>query len=91
MKKLSTYFFLSILTLALAVAGQAGDLSTEEIEQRNMEIIRQSHKDLAAGDLEAFKSIGPVASDPEDHCEPTDILKHLTSDYLKINLLPDSG
>lgn len=29
------------------------------------------------------KTIGPVATDPKDHCEPTDVLKHLTSDYLK--------
>jgi 3-methyladenine DNA glycosylase AlkD len=33
--------------------------------------------------IRAVKAIGPVARDPEDHCEPTDVLKHLTSDYLK--------
>lgn len=67
MKKLPTTFFLSILTLALAVAGQAGDLSTEEIEQRNMQIVRQSHKDLAAGDLEAFKSA--ISPNYTRHCQ----------------------
>lgn len=33
--------------------------------------------------IEALKAIGPVAPDPNDHCEPFDVLKHLTSDYLK--------
>ena len=67
MRILPAFFCLSILTLMLAVAGQAGDLSTEEIEQRNMEIVRQSHENLASGDLEAFKST--ISPDYTRHCQ----------------------
>jgi steroid delta-isomerase-like uncharacterized protein len=67
MKRLSALFCLSMLSIALAVAGQAGDLSTEEIEQRNMEIIRQTHENLAAGDLEAFKSV--ISPNYIRHCQ----------------------
>jgi steroid delta-isomerase-like uncharacterized protein len=56
-----------MLTMALAVASQAGDLSSEEIERQNMEIIRQSHESLAAGDLEAFKST--ISPNYTRHCQ----------------------
>jgi len=45
--------------------------------------IGKRNKSLNKAAIEAIKAIGPVASDPDDHCEPTDILKHLTSDYFK--------
>jgi len=67
MKRLSTLFFLSVVTMALAVVGQAGGLSVEEIEQRNMEIIRQTHASLAAGDVEAFKSA--ISPNYTRHCQ----------------------
>jgi len=67
MKRLFALFCLSILAMALTVASQAGDLSTEEIEQRNMEIIRQTHKSLAAGDIEAFKSA--ISPNYTRHCQ----------------------
>ena len=35
--------------------------------QRNMEIIRQSHESLAAGDIEAFKSA--ISPDYTRHCQ----------------------
>jgi hypothetical protein len=38
---------------------------------------------LGTTTIEALKAIVPVATDSDDHCEPTDVLKHLTSDYLK--------
>jgi steroid delta-isomerase-like uncharacterized protein len=67
MKRLSALFSLSIVTMALAVAGQAGGLSVEEIEQRNMEIIRQTHASLTAGDVEAFKSA--ISPNYTRHCQ----------------------
>jgi steroid delta-isomerase-like uncharacterized protein len=67
MKRLSAFFCLSILTVMLAVASQAGDMSTEETEQRNMEIVRQTHENLAAGDLESFKSA--ISPDYTRHCQ----------------------
>jgi len=45
--------------------------------------IGKRNKQLNTATIEAVKAIGPVASNPNDHCEPTNILKHLTSDYLK--------
>lgn len=45
--------------------------------------IGKRNKPLNTATIAAVKAIGPVASDPKDHCEPTNILKHLTSDYLK--------
>jgi len=45
--------------------------------------IGKRNKTLNTATIAAVKAIGPVSSDPNDHCEPTDIMKHLTSDYLK--------
>jgi hypothetical protein len=45
--------------------------------------IGKRNKRLNAAAINAVKAIGPVARDPGNHCEPTDVLKHLTSDYLK--------
>jgi hypothetical protein len=42
-------FFLSILVVVVPMAGQAGELFAKEIEKRNMEIVRQTHVNLAAG------------------------------------------
>ena len=67
MKGLLALFCLSMLTMAFAVASQAGNLSNEEIEQRNMEIIRQAHANLAAGDVEAFKSA--ISPNYIRHCQ----------------------
>ena len=67
MKTLSALLCLSILTVAPAVASEAENLSREKIEQRNMEIVRQSHENLAAGDIEAFKSA--ISPDYTRHCQ----------------------
>lgn len=67
MKRLSALFCLSILAIALAVVSQAGGASTEEIEQMNMEIVRQTHENLASGDIEAFKSA--ISPDYTRHCQ----------------------
>ena len=67
MKRLSAFFCIPMLTAVLSVACQAGGLSTEEIEQRNMEIVRQTHEDLAAGDLEAFKFA--ISPNYTRHCQ----------------------
>lgn len=45
--------------------------------------IGKRNKQLNTATIAAVKAIGPVASDPNDHCEPTNLLKHLNSDYLK--------
>ncbi len=45
--------------------------------------IGKRNKALNKAAIAAVMAIGPVATDPKDHCEPTDVLKHLTSDYLK--------
>jgi len=50
---------LSIAVLTIMV-GCSNGTSTEGLENRNMDIVRQTHADLAAGDFEAFKAaIGP--------------------------------
>lgn len=65
MKKLSALFLLAMFIFSAVACCKSGELSTEElaqrnIEQTNMEIIRQTHASLAAGDIEAFKAvIGP--------------------------------
>jgi 3-methyladenine DNA glycosylase AlkD len=41
--------------------------------------IGKRNKDLNTATIEALKAIGPVATNPDDHCEPTDVLKHLSS------------
>ncbi|MEM7083416.1 MAG: DNA alkylation repair protein [Pseudomonadota bacterium] len=43
-------------------------------------------KKLNAAALKVAKKIGPIDFDPDGNCEPTDIAKHLTSDYLKKKL-----
>jgi len=45
--------------------------------------IGKRNKNLNTATIKAVKAIGQVATDPDDHCEPMNVLKHLTSDYLK--------
>ena len=48
------------IALLIAIAGCSNEAAIVDLEQRNMEIVRKTHADLAAGDFEAFKaSIGP--------------------------------
>ena len=59
----------NILSIAVlvAIAGCGNECTTENLERRNMDIVRQTHADLAAGDFEAFKAaIGP---DYVRHCQ----------------------
>lgn len=67
MKGLSALLCISMLVILPAVVGQAGDLSTEEIETRNKEIIRQAHASLQAGDVDGFKSL--ISPDYTRHCQ----------------------
>ncbi len=67
MKRLFALICLSMFTMTLAFAGCTGDLSSEKIEQRNMKIIRQAHASLAAGDVEAFKSV--ISTNYVRHCQ----------------------
>jgi steroid delta-isomerase-like uncharacterized protein len=67
MKKLLALSCVLLFALVLAGVSQAGDPSAREIEQRNMEIIRQAHANLAAGDFEAFKSV--ISSNYVRHCQ----------------------
>jgi steroid delta-isomerase-like uncharacterized protein len=60
MKRVLAVLCSTLLIVTLTDTGHAGELSTEEIEKRNMEIVRNAHASLAAGDFEAFKAaIGP--------------------------------
>jgi len=67
MKKLLAFAFSMVLTMAIGGHALAVDESKEEIEQRNMEIIRQTHASLAKGDLEAFKSA--ISPNYKRHCQ----------------------
>ena len=58
-----------ILTIALLaiLVGCSNEAATEAQENRNMEIVRQTHADLAAGDLEAFKAA--ISPNYVRHCQ----------------------
>lgn len=45
--------------------------------------IGKRNKKLNTAAIKAVKSMGPVPVDPAETCEPLNVLKHLTSDYLK--------
>jgi predicted ester cyclase len=67
MKGLSAISCISILIILPVVASQAGDLSTEEIEKQNKEIIRTAHASLQAGDIDRFKSL--ISPNYTRHCQ----------------------
>ena len=49
--------------------------------------IGKRNRKLNTAAVRAAKAIGPVdLSDDDNDCEPFDVLKHLTSDYLKKRL-----
>ncbi len=45
--------------------------------------IGKRNKQLNKAAIQAAKTIGPVSCGDDNNCEPFDVLKHLTSDYLK--------
>jgi len=49
--------------------------------------IGKRSKELNTAALKVAVKIGPIDFDPDGRCEPWDVSKHLTSDYLK-NKLP---
>ena len=57
---------LSIAALAVIV-GCSNETATESLERRNMDIVRQAHADLAAGNFEAFKAA--IAPNYVRHCQ----------------------
>ena len=67
MKRLSAFFCISMLTMLPVIASHAGDLSTEEVEKRNKEIMRQAHASLQAGDVDGFKSL--ISPNYVRHCQ----------------------
>lgn len=67
MKGVIAVFCTTIQILMVAVVSQAGEPGSEEIEKRNMEIVRKSHASLAAGDFESFKST--ISPDYVRHCQ----------------------
>lgn len=67
MKRMSAVFCPVVLLLVLTVASQAGERSRDEIEKHNMEIVRNAHASLAAGDFAAFKSV--ISPDYVRHCQ----------------------
>jgi len=48
--------------------------------------IGKRSKDLNAAALKVAMKIGPVDFDPDGKCEPWDVTKHLTSDYIQKKL-----
>ena len=48
--------------------------------------IGKRNKVLNAAALEVAVKIGPIDFDPDGRCDPFDVAKHLTSDYLKKKL-----
>jgi len=58
---------ISMLIFLTALVSRAGELSTQEIEERNKAIIRKAHADLAAGNFEAFKSV--ISPNYTRHCQ----------------------
>jgi len=67
MKGSFAFICLSMLVILPVATSQAGDLSTEEIETRNKEIIRQAHARLQAGDVDGFKSL--ISPNYTRHCQ----------------------
>ena len=67
MKRLSAFFCISMLTILPIIACQTDEPSTDEIEQRNKEIVRKAHADLAAGDFDGFKSA--ISPNYTRHCQ----------------------
>ncbi|MFH1680300.1 MAG: ester cyclase [Candidatus Eisenbacteria bacterium] len=55
------------LAALLVVIGCASGPSTEEVELRNMAIVRQAHADLAAGNVDAFKAA--ISPNYVRHCQ----------------------
>jgi predicted ester cyclase len=56
-----------MLGLLVTAIGCSDQTASDEIEQRNMAIMRQAHADLAAGNLEAFKAV--ISPDYRRHCQ----------------------
>ena len=81
-KKLDDPFFLYYINDIQATIHDQS-YRVKQCMQASLLGIGKRNKNLNTATIAALKVIGPVASDPDDHCEPTDILKHLTSDYLK--------
>ena len=48
--------------------------------------IGKRNKELNAAALKVAMKIGPIDFDPDGRCDPMDVTKHLTSDYLKTKL-----
>jgi steroid delta-isomerase-like uncharacterized protein len=67
MKRLSVLSCVTMLVILPAAACLADDPFIEEIEEQNKEIIRQAHASLAAGDVDAFKSV--ISPDYVRHCQ----------------------
>jgi len=67
MRELSSLLCFSLLAILPAVVSQAGEPSTEAIEERNKAVIRKAHASLAAGDFEAFKSL--ISPNYARHCQ----------------------
>lgn len=61
--------FRSLLLIAVlvAIAGCSNETAIGDLEQRNMDIVRQTHADLAAGNFEAFKAA--IAPNYVRHCQ----------------------
>ena len=53
--------------MMVTVVGCTGESSTDEIERRNMAVVRQAHADLAADDIAAFKAA--ISPHYTRHCQ----------------------
>jgi len=56
-----------VVAIFPAVVGSSQEQAPEEIEQRNMAVVRGAHAALARGDLEGFKAV--IAPDYVRHCQ----------------------
>ena len=48
--------------------------------------IGKRSKKLNAAALKVAREIGPIDFDPDGRCDPMDVSKHLTSDYIRKKL-----
>lgn len=55
------------VAISIALCGCSGEPCTEDIEERNMAVVRESHAALARGDLETFKTA--LAPNYSRHCQ----------------------
>jgi len=67
MKGLFAFLCISMAFILSATGSHAGDLSSNETEMRNKEIIRKAHARLQAGDVDGYKAL--ISPNYVRHCQ----------------------